>query len=862
MAEQPILLFPRPSTADRTRKNPFPGGSLNLPDHKRQVRRLRPQFKQLLEVFAAERAQLQSAPEGADPEKVLVLELAGSVDGFLSAIRRIEGLEWLADFDENDIPPDSDFFNEGDEALERPIGGQLYLVMSNHRAAEELESLWRRWAADRDYDFPYGQRSLRHVFAQLRTLRFWGVKDRLRGTGVLERWNELREHDRDPIPFEVELWFRSTESAQAQASEHLAGLIAAEGGTIHGGALIPQIRYHALVGSLPRARVETILEADEPQFVTADEIMFVRPTGQMDVPGTLVAEISEEALSALPEPDAPGVPIVALFDGMPLQNHRRLAGRLVVDDPDGFEGQYQARERQHGTAMASLLLHGDIIAGEEPCARPIYVRPVLTPDPNAWVTPRPECAPPHTSFPDLIRRAVLRMLGEDQGTPAAPEVEIVNFSIGDRTRPFEGRTSPLARVLDWLSLEYGVLFVVSAGNQDAPFTLEIPSDEFASAPDEHLQREVLRSSFRSALFRRLLSPAESINALTVGRTHSDLAGPGPFPSGRDPYVVRGLPACTSAIGPGFRRSVKPEVLVEGGRQLVAVDSTQEPDRTIVVPHLGPQPPGQQVAAPGPAPGILNGVAFGRGTSNAAALTTRALARARDDFAARLEELAVERPARRTWVAVLKALAAHGAGWGEEADVLADALALAGRDIRSSTARLLGYGSTDIRRALACNDQRVTLVGWGELADDEGHEYIFPLPPSLSGVSVARQLTLTLAWLSPIVPGRKNYRAASLWVSPPTDELQLRRVGPDWQQVQRGTLQHEILRSDKAVVVSPGAMMSVKVNCRSDAGPLREQVPYGLFVTLEVAETLDLPIYAEVAQVIQPLVRVQPPSDSG
>src|SRR5688572_28597787 len=125
----------------------------------------------------------------------------------------------------------------------------------------------------------------------------------------------------------------------------------------------------------------------------------------------------------------------------------------------------------------------------------------------------------------------------------------------------------------------------------------------------------------------------------------------------------------------------------------------------------------------------------------------------------------------------------------------------------------------------------------------------PLPPALSGQAVRRHLTVTLAWLSPIAPGSKRYRNAWMCVAPPTEELSVSRLGPDWQQVQRGTLQHEVLRGEKATVISPGDEMEFKVNCRADAGPLREPVPYALLVTLEVDEAIDIPIYAEVAAAV-------------
>jgi hypothetical protein len=37
-----------------------------------------------------------------------------------------------------------------------------------------------------------------------------------------------------------------------------------------------------------------------------------------------------------------------------------LVDRIVIDDPDGFTASYQARQMQHGTAMASTVIHGDL----------------------------------------------------------------------------------------------------------------------------------------------------------------------------------------------------------------------------------------------------------------------------------------------------------------------------------------------------------------------------------------------------------------------------------------------------------------------------------------------------------------------
>ena len=53
--------------------------------------------------------------------------------------------------------------------------------------------------------------------------------------------------------------------------------------------------------------------------------------------------MEEEQQSELPQ----GEPLVALLDGLPLTGHRLLDGRLIIDDPDGYEGEYQAQERVH-----------------------------------------------------------------------------------------------------------------------------------------------------------------------------------------------------------------------------------------------------------------------------------------------------------------------------------------------------------------------------------------------------------------------------------------------------------------------------------------------------------------------------------
>lgn len=69
-------------------------------------------------------------------------------------------------------------------------------------------------------------------------------------------------------------------------------------------------------------------------------------------------------------------PLIALLDGLPLSNHALLAGRLVVDDPDGWDAEYEAKDRVHGTSMASLVLYGELDGPPVPLGRKLYVRPI------------------------------------------------------------------------------------------------------------------------------------------------------------------------------------------------------------------------------------------------------------------------------------------------------------------------------------------------------------------------------------------------------------------------------------------------------------------------------------------------------
>ena len=364
--------------------------------------------------------------------------------------------------------------------------------------------------------------------------------------------------------------------------------------------------------------------------------------------------------------------------------------------------------------------------------------------------------------------------------------------------------------------------------------------------------------------RRLMSPAETLNGLTVGAVHADGSNPtansrliDPFeksiqsywsPPASASYASERLPSTVSAHGPGFRRSIKPEIYLPGGRQFLSehMGGTRA-TATLGTPSYT-DAPGQRVATPGP-PGQLDKTLYTRGTSNATALASRGANFLYDI----IEEMRAPRGSDLPgeYDAILtKALLVHGADWSQNRSRYESILGNSqnGNISRERIGQFLGYGSANITRVTYCTDQRVTVLGFGELDDNEGHEFDLPFPPSLSAVNEWRRLTITLAWFTPIKSSHRSYRVAHLWFELVTgNEIAPNRVCADARAAQRGTVQHEILEGNKAVFLVDGDAVRIKVNCRADAGDITEPIRYGLAVSLEIAESANIPIYQEVRE---------------
>ena len=862
MAERPLLQIPKAHRNEREKRAPLavdPNAKIAKPGYGRQSQRLGPKFDRLRNVAAQPAAQagmaLRADPDGIAPERALVFEVAGALGDFYSQVGRIQGLEFLLE-DDAEIEPGDDFYilqtKKGEQVRsDKPVGGRLYMAMPDVRALREILRLWDLYRQGRA--MPRGFTPWGNLFEMLNDLRAWGPQDRVLPETLEYLRERIAERPDDPVRFEVEMWFHQRSERRAHAIGNIERQVVELGGQVVSSATIEPIRYHGVLVDLPPDRIRELIDHPDVALARLDDIMYLRPqsVASIAVPDE-AGEVAATAVAAVPGGD----PIAALLDGVPVANHQRLVGRLILDDPDDYASQTPAAKRSHGTSMASLILHGDLQAGEQPLARPLYVRPVMVYDAenDSETTPRDRLPL------DVVYLAVRRLVEGEGGEPAsAPTVAVINLSLGDLNRPYAGRISPWARLMDWLSFRYRVLFVISAGN----VRRWLPIRDFATmtawtaATPEDREAAVIAALNSEKATRSLLSPAEGLNAITVGAWHAD-----DFAAARDPYHLKdpfpngGMPNVSSGVGLGFRRTVKPDLLFDGGRELVR--ASEDEGHVWLAVDGGGSYAGQMSAAPDSgATGRLDIQRRTVGTSNATALMARSAVRIYDS----LVEAGYDIP--RTHAAVLlKALLVHSAAWGEAGEKLDEAFGPAGRDWqrhRDNISRFLGYGRPAIDRVLDCAAERATLFAFGDIEQDTQDEFEIPLPPSIEGSTELRRLTLTMAWLTPVNARHQQYRSATLELLPAGDKsysLAVERTSgqPTHFAINRGTLSHSIFEGESAVAFLDGGMLKLRVACRAQAGALDDRVPYAVAISFETGVGSGIAVYDEVRAAIQPAVR--------
>ena len=366
--------------------------------------------------------------------------------------------------------------------------------------------------------------------------------------------------------------------------------------------------------------------------------------------------------------------------------------------------------------------------------------------------------------------------------------------------------------------------------------------------------------------RRLYAPAESINAITVGAANIDAvsdADRATATANIDPYGPLPMPNPTSALGPGFSNSIKPDLLFPGSREhllcIASGDSLQVRASPSAKPH------GLKVAAP-PARGRENFEGFTGGTSAAAALASRTAHQIYDALEAEYGE-GFSALADRQKAVLLKAILAHSARWPNETgaflkSVLGPADGRQHVRQRDNVRRFIGYGMADTSICLGCEDDRVTFWATGALRGDRILDVNVPIPYSMHGKAEPHFVRATLAWFSPIMPSRQTYRTVRLRICEPSHLEPLRidgaRAQPDQNQIRRGTISSRTWEGTRAPALTPNHELPITIQRDPDQGSsIDEDVPFGLAITVSMAGVVEIyqEIRARVAVQVTAPVRV-------
>jgi hypothetical protein len=777
--------------------------------------------------------ELRNDPSALAPERLLVFEVRGSINAFAEAVRKVVGLELI---DEEEFA--------GDDLDKAPVA---YLMVPDARALNELLSLWKRWESGQ---LVRGETAWREVFSLLRDLRPWGPGDRIQQSDANELADEIFGlGDDEPVKLEVELVFR-TDEAKSREDEVLAA-IAMHGGRIVTRSRIDDIAYHALLVEVPVRAVREIIDRRPDGIAGKEPVMHIRPQSL-----ATTVEVADQ-VEAMPEGAVGPLadPILALFDGVPVAGHPLLDQHLVVEDIFGMEVDTPLAERVHGTAMASLIVHGDRNRRESPLPRRIHTVPVLGAG---------DRFPQDRLIVDLIYTAVVAIRqGED---PSSPDVVIVNLSLGNSRRPFHGQLSPWARLLDRLAYRFGILFLVSAGNITSPFSIPAfpNSIAFEAAVGEERAKGTLQAINDIKADRRLFAPAETVNGITVGACNEDAIAPDlrRIAYAVDPYPGIRTANPSSALGPGFATSVKPDILMPAGREHLRVRGSGG-GSVQVEPAKGGRYAGLKVAAP-PHDGRENVDGYTNGTSAATALASRTCHRIHDALEAAYGELFTGLSHHQRAV-LLKALLIHPAKWPlDTADLVKATIGPPDGKYhvqqKDNIRRFLGYGFVDGDVAVACAADRATFWATGILEPEKAATVQVPVPVAMSGQARFHSLTATLAWFTPVFPGRKSYRAVRLKLLEPNEKDHLRISAspnqPDSNQANRGTAFTRRWEGERAPMIGEGMWLELIVQRDPDQGtPIDDPIPFGLAVTLTMPGVVE--IYEQVRQrlAIAPPVRV-------
>lgn len=848
MPDSALILFAQPAEAAKARK--FGGsGKIHYPSYDRQMARIAPKFNLLQQTLTRGNVQITDNATAVDPEYTLVFETIGEPNNFYKAVNKLKeqypNIEWVLELS-GQCPNTEDFYVIDDNDVrndEKQLNTKVFCIITNQRALAEIVSLWNHYNEDANYKFERGFTGFRNLFQTLNDVHQWGIQERIADTGVLEAWQEdLQENGRDSVRAQIELFYRTSETKRISAERKVTDIVRENGGSIITSSIIPEIKYHGVLVEIPRAYAQRIINREEVNLVMADEIMFFKAASQSVHIGIADAN---EPIDSIDTPERIfNEPIVALFDGMPQENHPLLQQLITVDDPDSFGASYPVDERIHGTSMSSLILRGEDMESISTDVYKLYIRPIMK-SRRGFDGKVDEYIPDDFLLVDKVHECVRRLFEPAAGS-VAPTVRIINLSIGVNYREYFTLISPLARLLDWLSYKYRVLFVVSAGNHPNDINLGMDFNDYKSLSDSEKNQFIVKYLSNNIRNLRILSPGESMNSLTVGSVFAD-NNPAQPVGNMTELCSSFLPAVYGSFGRGINSAIKPDILYNGGNNHIR-ECVQNRNFAQWRPSIT-RAPGIKSAYPSSERQGSAIVGYSTGTSNSTALITN---KAVECYTVLdhlfVTEKGINLPHSHAAV-LIKAMIAHGASWGELKSLFKEGLGLSGNQANNDILKYLGYGPTNIEKVKDYTKNKICLVGYGDIQQDKAFEYVIPLPFDFHAEKYKRRLTVTLAYFSPIHPSSIKYREKQVWFDL-LDEKKVvgARAEYDYHAVQRGTLQHEVLETEKTVVWDENDSIVIKVSCRGDASEKETEstIPYAIFATFEIAPEHDIDVYQKIS----------------
>lgn len=430
---------------------------------------------------------------------------------------------------------------------------------------------------------------------------------------------------------------------------------------------------------------------------------------QMDVPVT--ADIA--GISA---PTA-GAARVCILDSGINSNHPLL--RAAFGEAASYiEGQGVEDEAGHGTAVAGIVLYGDI----EECLAANQWKPELVLCSGKVMTKAAgtdEVVFDEKTIEQTIEKAVEYFAGE-------LGCRIFNLSLGNENVPYDGRhIRGIAYTLDRLAREYDILFVVSAGNFRGTDTLP-QSDWRAEYPEYLLAPE-----------SSIIDPAPALNVLTIGALANHTASADEQRYGDREVIAlspasEDQPAPFTRHGPSIKGAFKPDLVAHGGNLAAPMRHKIKPDTH----RLGVLAPNHNFIGAT----LLKDMS---GTSFSAPYVTHLAGRLLNNYP-------------RATANLLRALLVN------HADVPPACADVFPGQMQEHMREVVGYGKVHTDTLFRSTDDKVVLLTESAIENDSHQFYELPLPDEfLRSNRATRQIGVTLAYCPPVKTTRMEYMGTKI-----------------------------------------------------------------------------------------------------